>query len=308
MQDLRRLRAFHAVAEQRSFSAAALELGYAQSVVSHHVGALERELGLTLIDRASRPVGLTDAGRRLHGHAVAVLGAVAAAQDELRALAGLRSGTLRVGAFLTACTGFVGPALARFVAAHPGVDVHVEQVEPEEALPRLRAGDLDVVVTWTFYHATLPPEGVDEAGIERRLLAHDRFRLALPADHRLARRRRLTLDDLADEAFTAPVEAPGGPYRAMLDRLCADAGFTPRIAYGVTDVTVARAFIAAGLCVGLLPELALPHPRPDVAVHPIAGIAPFRSIHAAWMAGRKVPAVAPMVDLLAEAAAAVMRG
>ena len=58
MHDLRRLRAFHEVAERRSFSAAALELGYAQSVVSHHVAALEREFGVTLIDRSTRPVSI----------------------------------------------------------------------------------------------------------------------------------------------------------------------------------------------------------------------------------------------------------
>src|SRR3712207_3748624 len=99
MYDLRRLRAFHEVAERRSFSAAALELGYAQSVVSHHVAALEREFGMTLVDRSTRPVSLTDAGERLAVHAVEVLGRVAAAEDELRAIAGLETGLLRIGAF-----------------------------------------------------------------------------------------------------------------------------------------------------------------------------------------------------------------
>src|ERR671925_597092 len=107
MHDLRRLRAFHAVAERRSFSAAALELGYAQSVVSHHVAALEREFGVTLVDRSTRPVSLTDAGERLALHAVDVLGQVAAAEEELRAVAGVESGLLRLGAFSSACTSFV---------------------------------------------------------------------------------------------------------------------------------------------------------------------------------------------------------
>ncbi len=123
MHDLRRLRAFHAVAERRSFSEAALALGYAQSVVSHHVAALEQEFGLTLVDRTRRPVGLTEAGERLNEHAAAVLGQVSTAEEELRALAGLLTGTVRVGAFLSACTSFVPQALARFEAAHPDVDV-----------------------------------------------------------------------------------------------------------------------------------------------------------------------------------------
>src|SRR5918996_1399245 len=94
MYDLRRLRAFHAVAETGSFSTAAHELWYAQSVVSHHVAALERELGVTLVNRGTRPVTVTDAGARLLRHTAAVLGHVAAAEDELRRL---RSGELDVG-------------------------------------------------------------------------------------------------------------------------------------------------------------------------------------------------------------------
>jgi DNA-binding transcriptional LysR family regulator len=302
MHDLRRLRAFHAVAEHRSFSGAALALGYAQSVVSHHVAALEAELGLTLVDRARRPVALTEAGERLREHAVTVLGHVAAAEDEIRALAGLQTGRLRLGAFLTACTGFVPAALARFEAAHPGIDVHVEQIEPDEALQKLRAGDLDVVVTFSFFGST-PPEGVDGEGVQRRHLADDPFRLVVPAGHRLARRKRVALADLAGERFTAPPREPS-PYRAMLDGICARAGFAPQVEYEVVDVTVARAFVAAGLAVGILPELAVPPPRPDVAVKPVPGLDPFRSVHAAWMARRRVPAVAPMVALLADAAAA----
>src|SRR4051794_32220687 len=143
MHDLRRLRAFHAVAERRSFSEAAIALGYAQSVVSHHIAGLEQEFGLTLIDRARRPVGLTEAGERLREHAAIVLGQVATAEEELRALAGLLTGTVRVGAFLTACTSFVPRALATFENANPDVKIELAQVEPGPALQRLRAGELD---------------------------------------------------------------------------------------------------------------------------------------------------------------------
>src|SRR3954467_4037959 len=102
MDDLRRLRAFHAVAQLRSFSAAGLKLGYAQSVVSHHVAALERQLGLTLINRGTRPVSVAEAGAGLRHHAEIILGQVSAAEDDLRAIAGLEGGTLKVGAFLSA--------------------------------------------------------------------------------------------------------------------------------------------------------------------------------------------------------------
>jgi DNA-binding transcriptional LysR family regulator len=191
------------VARSGSFSTAAGELGYTQSVVSHHVAALESELGVTLVNRGTRPVSITDAGQRLLRHTEAALGHIAAAEDELR-----------------------------------------------------------------------------------------------------ARRRMLRLTDLAGERFTAP---PGGgfyPYRQVLDRLCADAGFEPNVAHEVDDVRIARAFVAAGLGVAVLPELALPPPHEDVAVRPVRDVQPFRSICATWLRGRRVPAVVEVVGYLAETAGA----
>src|SRR5262245_52921345 len=123
MYDLRRLRAFHAVARSGSFSAAARELGYTQSVVSHHVAPLESEFALTLVNRGTRPVSLTDAGTRLLRRSEPALGHITAAEDELRAVAGLEQGTLRVGAFLSAANSFVPAAFARFTAAHPDVEI-----------------------------------------------------------------------------------------------------------------------------------------------------------------------------------------
>jgi DNA-binding transcriptional LysR family regulator len=308
MHDLRRLRAFHAVAERRSFSEAALALGYAQSVVSHHVAALEQEFGLTLVDRATRPVGLTEAGERLREHAAVVLGQVATAEEELRALAGLLTGTVRVGAFLTACTSFVPPALGRFEAAHPGVKIQLEQLERDTALRRLRAGELDIAVIWDEFAAAETFERRKADGFESSFLAHDPYRIVLPIGHRLARRREVSLADLAGERFNAPSVETSQRYRAMLDRLCGEAGFTPDVAYVVQDVTVGRAFVAAGVCVGLLPELAIQEPRPDVVVRPVRGLDPARPIHAVWLRGRRHPAIPAMARVLAEAAAARLGG
>ena len=187
MHDLRRLRAFHAVAEHGSFSAAGLELGYAQSVVSHHVAALERQLGLTLINRGTRPVSVTDAGARLRHHAEIILGQVTAAEDDLRAIAGLESGTLKVGAFLSVCNTFLPTAVARFERAHPGVELEIEQLEEPAALRKLRSGDLDVAVVWRI---------PDVPGSARRL------RRAPPG-------RRPVLDRPPGPPSTRP--PPGGP-------------------------------------------------------------------------------------------------
>src|SRR5262245_1131581 len=232
MYDLRRLRAFHAVARSGSFSVAARELGYTQSVVSHHVAALEREFGLTLVNRGTRPVSVTDAGSRLLRHSEAALGYITAAEDELRAVAGLESGALRVGAFLTAANSFVPPALARFQAAHPNVEIRLEQAEPPEAMRGLRSGDLDLAVVWREW---VPPEterGPLDSSFDQLCLPHDPYRVVLPPTHPLRHRRELRLADLASERFIAA--RPEGyllPYRTMLERLCAAGGFEPEFGH-----------------------------------------------------------------------------
>lgn len=305
MHDLRRLRAFHAVAERGSFSGAALALGYAQSVVSHHVAALEREFGVTLVNRGTRPVSVTDAGARLLRHAAAVLGHVTAAEDELRAVAGLQSGTLRVGAFLSACNSFVPEAVAGFEAAHPGVEIVLVQVEEPEALRHLRSGELDLAVVWREWRAShATRDGTDES-FDQIQLADDHYRVVLPPPHRLAQEHEIHIGQLSGERFNAPpAEGFTLPYRTMLERLCREAGFEPDIAYVLRDVTVARAFVAAGLCVSLMPELTLPEPHTDIVVRPLRGIDPFRSLYATWLRTRRVPSVAAMVRHLADAARA----
>ena len=298
MLDLRRLAVFRAVADQGSFSAAALELDYTQSVVSHHVAQLERDLGVTLIERGRRPVRLTPAGERLHAHAGTILGAARTAEAELRAVAGLAAGTLRLGAFLTACASFVPAAVGAFATEHPGVDVRVDQLEPTAALPRLVDGELDVAVAYRDEDSPAP-----DPRLETRKLGDDPYRVALPPGHRLARRREVALADLRDERFIAPRPQGGGlEYRALLERLCHAAGFTPNLVYAVDDVTVARGFVAAGLTVAVMPEMTILHPRPDVAVKPLQGIEPSRTVHALWVRDRVTPGVAPMVAALAAAA------
>jgi DNA-binding transcriptional LysR family regulator len=142
-----------------------------------------------------------------------------------------------------------------------------------------------------------------DEGFDEVYLGDDPYRVALPPTHPLGSRRELRLTDLAAERFIAPpAEGFLLTYRTMLDRLCADSGFAPNIAHLVNDVTVARALVGVGLGVAVLPELALPEPHLDIAVRPVRDIRPFRSLHATWLRGRRVPSVAHMVRYLADAA------
>lgn len=301
MLDLRRLAVFKAVADHTSFSAAAGALDYTQSVVSHHVAALEDELGLSLFERGRRPVRLTPAGQRLAAHAETVLGAAATAEADMRALAGLAAGSVRVGAFLSACASFVPPAVARFREAHPALDVRLHQLEPSASIPRLVAGELDVAVVFREQPDPVSPD----PRLEHLRLAVDPYRVVLSHGHRLARRRTLRVGDLRGEPLSAPVAQGGGvAYRRMLERLCQAEGFEPDFAYTVDVVTVARAIAAAGLAIAVMPDMTIAQPRPDVVVLPLHGVDAFRTVEVAWVRERRAPGVAPMVAALRGAASA----
>ncbi len=132
------------IAERGSFSAAADALHYTQSAVSKQIAALEHETGVALIERAVRPVRLTDAGRALLAHAQAAFSHLAAAESELAAIAELRGGTLRLGAFASAGATVIVPALSAFHARHPAVKLSLIEAEPRESISLLRSGELDL--------------------------------------------------------------------------------------------------------------------------------------------------------------------
>src|SRR5918911_5046049 len=150
MLDVRRLRVFHTVATRRSFSGAALALSYTQSTVSEAIAALERELGVTLLDRSSRPVGVTPAGEVVLRHAETLLGQAGAIEEELAALRQGDAGRVRLAGFYTAWSTFLPRAIAEFTRARPRVELELEQPDPPAALRRLRAGELDLAVIYRF--------------------------------------------------------------------------------------------------------------------------------------------------------------
>jgi DNA-binding transcriptional LysR family regulator len=299
MLDLQRLRIFQTVASRRSFSAAALELSYTQSSVSEAVATLERELGVTLIDRSSRPVGLTPAGEVVLVHAEALLGQADAVESDLVALTHGDAGQLRLAGFYTAWSTFLPDAISQFARSRPRVRLELEQLDPPAALRRLRAGEIDLAVIFRF-EAGDPAEDPDSRLISTHLV-HDPYAVAVPATDRLARKRRLEVADLAGASWcTAP---PGSPATVLLQQFCREhGGFEPKLDYPTDDVAMAQPLIAAGLAVALLPSLNLARPHPGVAVRELPVVPPGREVWCVRSASRRLPAALPMLDALARAA------
>lgn len=298
MLDVRRLRVLKEVAAQGSFSAAAEVLDYSQSAISQQIAALEREAGTRLLERGPRGVRLTDAGRALVAHAEVILSRLADAEAELDAIAGLRGGRLRLVSFPTAGATILPSAIARFREQAPGVELTLEPREPEDGLACLHAGDCDIAVT-----IRAPHHGEPDDGTERRHLLRDQMCVCLPAGHRLASAKSLRLADLAGEPWL--VGSTGRcPDTAVLLRACQTAGFEPRIGFHSDDYLAMQGFVAAGVGVALIPDLALVTVRDDVVIRELAGEGHHRVVEAATLAGAyRSPAAQLMLDLLAEVSA-----
>ena len=262
MLDVRRLRALHAVVTAGSVRSAAARLGYTPSAISQHVAALERETGMVLLERVGRGVRPTAAGRLLAEHAAVVLDRLGQAERAVAALKAGEAGRLGLVAFATAGAALVPPALAAMARRAPELEVALHVAEPEAALAMLREGDVDLAVIEAH---SLPGEGALDDDLRFEHLVTDPFRLVLPRQHPLARRRVIALEELADDDWI-DITCEVSCCRAAADAAFRQAGFSPRRTAQAEDYWPAQGFVAAGLGVALVPALALGVLHDDVVV------------------------------------------
>jgi DNA-binding transcriptional LysR family regulator len=286
--DVRRLKVLCEVARRGSLSGAAEALSYTSSAISQQIAALEREAGVTLLERRARGVVLTEAGVLLVSHAELILAQLDAAQTALADLSELRRGQLRLGSFATAGATIVPRAVDAFQARYPDVDVRVEQATSRESIARLRQGRLDLVLTVDL--APAPDLLIEE-------LFTDPFRLALHRRHPFASATELRLIDLAGERWiNVSRDTLGGD---VLAQAFARLGLDFEVAYESDDYTAIHELVGAGLGVALLPDLALFPANEDVVLRPLGPDAPSRRIQAVTRQdGLRSPASTAMLDIL----------
>jgi DNA-binding transcriptional LysR family regulator len=290
MLNTTRLAVLREVARHGSFSAAAESLGYTQPAVSRQVATLEAETGTVLVRRTAQGAQLTDAGEVLVRHAETIFAALEAAEGELSAVIGLEAGRVRLGAFASAAATIVPVAVARFRSLHPRVELLVEPVEPDDVVPRLRGGELDIALTNDAESGG--------ASLECVHLFDDPMYVALPRGHHLADRKRLGLAELAGEPWM--LGTPGScPDVAMFKRACHRAGFEPTIAFENDDYYALLGFVAAGVGIAAIPELMVRSARDDVVFRPVGPDPLVRKIVAAVPCGYRAPATTAMLDVLA---------
>jgi DNA-binding transcriptional LysR family regulator len=277
MLDLRRLRLLRELSQRGTIAAVADALQFTPSAVSQQLAILEREAGVRLLERVGRGVRLTDAALVLVGHADALLERAALAEADLAAAAGTVTGRGRIAGFQSVTLRIAVPAMEALARDAPRLRCEFLEAEPEQALPALALGDVDLVLGDEWQHQPRRPAHV----LERHELLRDPVRIVLSARHRAARRHRdaVPLAELAGEAWATGHAGMG--WEEMIQRTCREhGGFEPDIRHRTNDATVALALVARGLATTLLPELALPRRHPGVALRAIAGDPEHRAIFA----------------------------
>lgn len=242
-----RLAQFAAVARHEHVTRAAHELGMPQSTLSRAIVRLEDDLGVALFARHGRTLSLTPAGRAFLASTERALLDVERATESVRADTDPTAGKVAFGFLHTMGSETVPGLLRAFRADHPRVRFQLVQNYGEAMIERLRAGDLDLCLT-----SPVP----DYPDLVARRLDEQKLRLVVPDDHPLAARKRVRLAEAAGELFVTL--EPGYGLRRITDALCAEAGFTPKVAFEGEEAETLRGLVAAGLGVALLPPPAVP--------------------------------------------------
>jgi DNA-binding transcriptional LysR family regulator len=285
--ELRQLRHFLALAEERSVTRAAEREQIAQSGLSNSIRALERSLGTVLYVRGTRPVRLTDTGTALASSAGQVLRAAAEAEESVRARQTVLTGQLRVGVMHSA--EYLVPlaaALASFGTRHQKVEISLRQDSALAMLADVEGGAL--------HCAVVPAVPGQRFAVTTQPLARETLRLAMPRQHPLAGRDTLRLRDLAQEWFVDVRQDWSA--RRQNDDAFAEVGIQRRVRCEVNEWLLLVELVAAGLGIGFvpagLPYAHLRQPEAALVLRDVADHRPVREICLATPRGDDLSAVA----------------
>jgi DNA-binding transcriptional LysR family regulator len=259
--------------------AVAQSLRLSPSAVSAALAALETETGTRLLDRVGRRVELTPSARALVRHARAILDRMATAVAELHSAGAEPVGPVRLAAFSSALRTIAMPVAEQVRQDHPGIQLELLELDPQDSMPALRRGRCDIAITADFVDT--PPR--TEPDVVVRPLMSDEIRFVTAADGPRARppdpkdQQPVDLADWADRQWS--IDLPGSYLAGLITTMCGRAGFDPIVAGRFTSYQLQLEHVEAGQSVTLLPGLAI-DPRYRVRTLPLREPV-FRRIHVA---------------------------
>jgi DNA-binding transcriptional LysR family regulator len=232
--NLSQIRAFVMVVDHGSFSAAAREMGVSQPAVTMQVQALEADLGVTLLDRAYRRIGLTEAGEALMPRARAVLAELESAREDLERIADTVTGRLALVASTTPGQYLLPRLLGSFLAGNPEVTVSLAVADTAQVVEAVAAGEADLGMTGAV---------VKGARVDFEPLGADGIAMICPPGHRFAGAKRVSLAEAVAEPFIMREEGSGT--RQVAEEALREAGIDPEELHVVTELGTSEAIVSA---------------------------------------------------------------
>jgi DNA-binding transcriptional LysR family regulator len=278
--DIEHLRWFQAVADGETVTDTAAIAFIAQPTMSRALARLETEIGTDLFFRSGRGLKVTPAGRVFKRFVDDILESYDTGLRSVTDVVSPDTGTVPIAFLHTLGTWFVPQLLSGFRREHPRIEFELQQRGEVGLREELLAGTADLIIT---------SEDLAEPGTTWQQLLVEPLALAVPPGHRLANRKRVKLSDVAGDTFI--VLGRGYGLRQITERLCREAGFTPRVGFEGEEVETLRGLVAAGLGVSLLPHIPaaisrLGEPSPLLAMTDVKA---ERKIGIAWLADRELP-------------------
>lgn len=274
--ELRHLRYFLAVAETLNFSRAAEKLHIAQPALSKQIRNLEELVGAQLFQRSKHQVSLTLAGEVFKQQAALVLEQAKRAAHLAQRVDRGEIGRLSIGFVGSASYSFLPWVLRQFHSKYPDVELTLGEMDAPTQTAALRDGRIDIGFL------RLP---VIDKDIAFEAIFHEKFIVALPADHRLARADRISVHELAEDRFIMFPERGGSGFRTQISDICQAFGFLPLIAQEAAPMQNVIGLVGAGLGISIVPESVQKIQMPEVVYRPLLEDLPMATIALAWRKG-----------------------
>jgi DNA-binding transcriptional LysR family regulator len=291
------LRAFVTVGELQSFAAAAKALHLSQPALSRRISHLEGLLDVRLFDRTTRSVELTQLGQRFLGQVRSVITDLDRSVVDLHDVAHIEAGDVTVGCVFSAVHHFLPAVILAFREQHPHVLVRIIEEGADEVLASVKSGEADFALNYT---------GMQDPEVEFTPLLKERFVLACPVGHPLAKRRSVRWEEIVNYPYALVSHASRN--RVLIDQALAEVTPLPRPVCEFRHISTLIGFVDNGLGVAIVPQLTLPRQPASVVGVPLEHPAISRTIGLTQRTGRSLsPAAAAFARLLTQASRATTR-
>ena len=287
--DIRQLKNFIAVAEERNIGRAAVRVHLSQPPLTRQIHALENDLGVQLFTRTPRGVDLTQAGEALLKDARSICGLADQAAERAQLAGRGQVGRLDIGVFGTAMFDVLPRLLSGFGQAHPQVKLVLHHDPTPVQVTALRQGRVLLA-----FERLLP----NEADIQVELVARERVLVILHQNHRLAAKKVISLQDLRDE----PMIMPSAPLSQLANvglELCRANGFEPKVTQLASDVVIGAMMVSCGMGTMFVPESMRNLQLPNLVCRPLKGQAKaFMDLHCYYLKSERSPLLAALLKTI----------